>query len=82
MKRAAAGIRVAAALAALLAAAAVIGGPEDRPEDPDSELIEFLGSFDDKDDDWLAVNMEEMETGDGESGNSDGDDVETSDDQD
>ncbi len=82
MKRAAAGIRVAAALAAFLVDSAGIGGPEDRPEDPDSELIEFLGSFDDKDDDWLAVSMEEMESGHGESGNADGDDVETSDDQD
>lgn len=82
MKRAAAGIRVAAALAAFLVANAGIGGPEDPPEDPDLELVEFLGSFDDRDDDWLAVNMEEMESGYRESGNSDGDDVETSDDQD
>ena len=73
-------LRFAAVLAALLATTA--SGAEDPPEDPDAELIEFLGSFDDSDDDWLAVNMEEMGTDSEESGNPDGDDVETSDDQD
>jgi hypothetical protein len=69
-------------LAAIFLAAAGAGGAEDPPEEADSDLIEFLGSFDDMDDDWLVVNMEEMAAGREESGDAGRDDVETSDDQD
>jgi hypothetical protein len=74
-------IAVAAALTDTVMIAAGVAGAEERPDGPDSELIEFLGSFDNADDDWLAVNMEEMETGREESRSPDRDDVETSDDQ-
>jgi hypothetical protein len=75
-------IRVAAVLAAIFLAAAGPGGAEDPPNEADSDLIEFLGSFDGTDDDWLAVNMEEMGAGREASGDPGTDDVETSDDQD
>ncbi|MGD9256579.1 MAG: hypothetical protein PVG29_02085 [Gammaproteobacteria bacterium] len=75
-------IRIAAVLAAIFLAAESAGGAEDPPEEADSDLIEFLGSFDDMDDDWLVVNMEEMAGRREESGDAGRDDVETSDDQD
>lgn len=81
MKRALTVIAVAAVLTDPVVNTASVAGAEERSEGPDSELIEFLGSFDDADDDWLAVNMEEMEAGREESRSPDGDDVETSDDQ-
>lgn len=53
--------RIAAALAALALTACAAAEPADEEVPPDVELLEYLGSWDGSDEDWLLVSDEKAD---------------------
>jgi hypothetical protein len=73
--------RVCGVLLAGLVASSVAAEESRVGEEPDGDLLEFLGSFNADDDDWLAVSLEEMSPDDQEPNDPDVAGVERSDDE-
>lgn len=73
--------RICGALLAGLVAASVGAEESGVGDEPDGDLLEFLGTFDTDDDDWLAVGLEEMNHDDQEPDDPDPAGAERSDDE-
>jgi hypothetical protein len=77
--------RISLAGPALMAAITVAIGNtaigSDTVEPKDQALLEFLGSFEESDEDWLAVTIEEMTQEDAQASGKDGERVEAANDE-